>query len=572
MRIGDCHIVRERNLILRGAAEVRVRPRSMDVLMYLADRAPAVVSIPDIVASLWRAEVSPANGLHKAIGELRKALDDDPVQPRYIETVAKRGYRLIAPMEVEDRVRLAVSEFQCDEPVVAFGRGVRNAALVQLGRSDKVSVVETPRNAAEKLAGISHVLQGSVVRDAERCRIVVVLSRLRDGTTLYSNRIDHDGPHSLAAQETIGQRIANAVGVHLDVAARARMYALGTRDAGAYLALLEAEHLYERANYQALVLAVARLREAISLDAGFLAAYERLAVSLRFLHWFVGSEDIVHELDELSLAASARAPGSETARIVAATRSCVGGQIAQQEAQLFAILNAGKAHAEAFRLYGRLLAGAGLWADADRYLQRAQSLLPNDIIWAREAGEVVLLRDGLEAMVEYRKSYLAHDPGDIGHLSGVVTGLASLGRAVQAEQTLAHMSRYDEMGLWTHSTDYFMRATLGRIQLGTPELAEFMADSRASDLAIGVVLFTLGDIEGGIRHWRRLGGNQSNNILSINRPSLETMFPAAVLADPRYGALLNEIGLGSEWSTFLAQRVGDLAAHTGLMPDAPLRN
>jgi DNA-binding winged helix-turn-helix (wHTH) protein len=81
---------------LRGdAAAVRIEPKLMDVLVYLARRGGEVVSKDDIAGAVWPQRFITESVITRAIAGLRKALDDDAGAPRFIETIAKRGYRLL---------------------------------------------------------------------------------------------------------------------------------------------------------------------------------------------------------------------------------------------------------------------------------------------------------------------------------------------------------------------------------------------------------------------------------------------------------------------------------------------
>lgn len=80
----------------RGSAEVRVTPKALAVLRALAGQAGRVVTKDELFRTVWPdASVSDAT-LSSCILELRKALGDDARQPRYIETLHRRGFRFIA--------------------------------------------------------------------------------------------------------------------------------------------------------------------------------------------------------------------------------------------------------------------------------------------------------------------------------------------------------------------------------------------------------------------------------------------------------------------------------------------
>jgi Tol biopolymer transport system component/DNA-binding winged helix-turn-helix (wHTH) protein len=74
---------------------VQVRPKVMDLLVYLAGVPGAVVSKDTLLNEVWRSEAISESVLTRTITELRSALGDDAAQPRFLETIPKRGYRLI---------------------------------------------------------------------------------------------------------------------------------------------------------------------------------------------------------------------------------------------------------------------------------------------------------------------------------------------------------------------------------------------------------------------------------------------------------------------------------------------
>ncbi|MCB1035045.1 MAG: helix-turn-helix transcriptional regulator [Acidobacteria bacterium] len=79
---------------------VRVEPKLMDVLRFLAGRAGRVVSKEEIVEAVWPEVYVTDSVITRAIAGLRRALEDDARSPRFIETIAKRGYRLlVSPAE-----------------------------------------------------------------------------------------------------------------------------------------------------------------------------------------------------------------------------------------------------------------------------------------------------------------------------------------------------------------------------------------------------------------------------------------------------------------------------------------
>ena len=75
---------------------IHVDPKSMDVLLALIEAAPSVMSGQALLDRVWSGVVVVPNVVYQTIAQLRKALGDDAHAPRYIQTISRRGYRIIA--------------------------------------------------------------------------------------------------------------------------------------------------------------------------------------------------------------------------------------------------------------------------------------------------------------------------------------------------------------------------------------------------------------------------------------------------------------------------------------------
>ncbi len=96
--IGPWLVQPQEGVIRRDGQIRRIEPKAMSVLIALAEGSGATVSRADLLDAAWpRQEVSD-DVLTGCISSLRRALGDDPRKHRYIETVPKRGYRLVAPV------------------------------------------------------------------------------------------------------------------------------------------------------------------------------------------------------------------------------------------------------------------------------------------------------------------------------------------------------------------------------------------------------------------------------------------------------------------------------------------
>ncbi len=114
----------------------------MDVLLHLCKHPHVVVSAETLLDACW-GDVSPSdNAIHKIITQLRRALDDSAVEPRYIETIRKRGYRLLAELSYDDDVSngswlhaspfRGLEAFEEQHAAIFFGRKLGVDQLVQV--------------------------------------------------------------------------------------------------------------------------------------------------------------------------------------------------------------------------------------------------------------------------------------------------------------------------------------------------------------------------------------------------------------------------------------------------------
>lgn len=98
VQVGVWRVAPMAGRISREGADRALEPKVMDLLILLASRPGDVVPHEEMLTALWPNMVVGDDTLARCVSKLRKALGDDPKAPRYIETISKRGYRLIAPV------------------------------------------------------------------------------------------------------------------------------------------------------------------------------------------------------------------------------------------------------------------------------------------------------------------------------------------------------------------------------------------------------------------------------------------------------------------------------------------
>lgn len=128
----------QRGVLLRGDRAVPLRPKTWSVLVYLASRPGTLVSRDDLLRAVWPDVAITDETVGKSISELRAALGDDHRVPRFIETVNRRGYRLLADLRAEPAAR-------GDRP-----SGVGSAQRPFVGRDEELRLLAAGLAAAQR--------------------------------------------------------------------------------------------------------------------------------------------------------------------------------------------------------------------------------------------------------------------------------------------------------------------------------------------------------------------------------------------------------------------------------------
>lgn len=122
-RLGPWLVRPSLNRLVRGDTDLHVRPKLMDLLVLFSRHAGEVISKEEILEGVWAKQFMAESVLSGLMAELRRTLGDDAHSPRFIETVPKRGYRLVAPAEpVDDEAGAAGTPTAC--VLIVAGRRV----------------------------------------------------------------------------------------------------------------------------------------------------------------------------------------------------------------------------------------------------------------------------------------------------------------------------------------------------------------------------------------------------------------------------------------------------------------
>jgi len=233
-----------------------VEPRVMDVLVALALRAPRPVPRDELIDAVWAGAVVTDGVLTRCISILRERLGDDRGTPRFIETLSKHGYRLLAPVRfagedartpdlpvsqdgrwAQTPVSLAVLPFvtlagdaiedhvadALTELLTANLAGI--ASLRVIARTSSMTYKHS-RKRVREIAGeldVDHVVEGSVLGQGSRIQVVVQLIEARSEMHAWVQTYMREMRDVLTLLNEIARAIADALSARLHAGERLRL-------------------------------------------------------------------------------------------------------------------------------------------------------------------------------------------------------------------------------------------------------------------------------------------------------------------------------------------------------------
>ena len=141
--VGDWQVTPATNTLRLGEKIKQLEPKAMDVLLLLCEKQGEILTSEEIINHCWHTIDVGDNPLHKIITQLRKAFDDKASDPKFIETIRKRGYRIIAPISfpLDDEQKASHIKWQGSSPFVGLSAFTPNEADVFFGRSKQINTL-----------------------------------------------------------------------------------------------------------------------------------------------------------------------------------------------------------------------------------------------------------------------------------------------------------------------------------------------------------------------------------------------------------------------------------------------
>ena len=300
--------------LLRDGVNIPLSPKIIDLLLFLAARPSVLVSKDDLFRALWPDVAVTDNALTQAVSELRQALGDDPANPKYVQTVARRGYRFISPVEpiVSAATTVAAPIRDPSEPpaptvaVLDFENVSGDASLAWLSSGiaetltndlraatlriiDRFRVTEAIAQSGRELSALRRVLAidravvGSFQRAGDRLRITARIVDAQSGECLADAKADGPLDQVFDLQDRIVGQFSDALGAGRPGPAERRVYR-ETSSLEAYQAFTEGRVRLESLDAAVVAGAIADFERAVVLDPRYAAAHVGLGNARFFQH------------------------------------------------------------------------------------------------------------------------------------------------------------------------------------------------------------------------------------------------------------------------------------------------
>jgi TolB-like protein len=326
LRIADLRVDPALDEIRKNGKTIKLGPKNMQLLLCLAERAGEVLSVDDLLDRVWKGVIVSQDSVYTAVAALRRLLDDNPRNPKYIANVVRRGYRLIAPVSAwvdasAERTLDGVSALQYKRSIAVlpfvdlsgdptqqyFSDGITEDIITELSRWRSLAV--RSRSASFRFRGtavdtkqvgreldVHFVIEGSVRPIGERIRINVQLLDTQTGNQIWSERFDRGREEIFKVQDRVVQTIVGTLVGRVEASDTERAQRKPPTSLAAYEYVLKCNALSWDDPVGAAE-ATRLIEKAIELDPEYAIAHALLA-TLSYSRWDNGPRSSAAALDK----------------------------------------------------------------------------------------------------------------------------------------------------------------------------------------------------------------------------------------------------------------------------------
>lgn len=297
---GPYRLDRSKRVLTREGESISLTPKATDILILLVANAGEVVAKDELLREVWPDTFVEEANLTQNIFRLRKALNDERSESRYIETVTRRGYRFTGAVTTNERQAKSSEELATpmlpivavlplinstsDEGLEYIVDGLTDNIINNLSRVSQLRVMshtavfrykarEVDPQTAGKELGATAVLVGKISAHRSGVVVGVELVDVSTGWQLWGATFDSETKDLLEIQGAITRQLLAALKLELSGAEEKRVTARYTENAKAYQAYLEGRYHWSRYTKKGIEKAIKHFRQAIEIDPNYALAY-----------------------------------------------------------------------------------------------------------------------------------------------------------------------------------------------------------------------------------------------------------------------------------------------------------
>jgi TolB-like protein/Flp pilus assembly protein TadD len=289
----------------KNGARIRLQDQPFQVLSVLLDRPGGVVTRDELRQKIWPGDtfIDFDKGLNVAINKIREALGDSAENPRFVETLPRRGYRFLAslndaqsnsvtgrsPIDSIAVLPLANSSPDLDTECIAVG--IPGNIIHRLSQIPGLRVVswnsvschkdqDTDPQTLGRRFNVRALLVGRIWVRANKLRLHVDLVDTASGEELWGEQYDRDLTEIFTIQDEIAREVSQKLELKLTGAQSARLGRHYTDNIEAYQLYVRGRHSIEKRSMGGFKKGSECLNEAIQKDPGYALAYAELSQCL----------------------------------------------------------------------------------------------------------------------------------------------------------------------------------------------------------------------------------------------------------------------------------------------------
>lgn len=583
-------------LLLRDGSVVTLPAKVFDTLVVLVQHNGLALEKETLIRTLWPDTFVEEGNLTQNVSRLRKVLGGG--EASYIATLPRRGYRFTADVSLVDpaqaalvlrretrRARLTITdeividdgpnavlpENSADPRTIAIlpfitlglaaeneylGLGLADALITQLGSTRQLTVRPTSAvrpfaDTNEDSVGIGRklrvgaVLEGSVQMAAERLRITVQLVGVAQGAPLWAQKFTTPFTDIFDVQDTIAERVADALLLNLNQAERSSLVRRYTDNAEAYTSYLQGRFHWNKRTVEGHRQAIANFEQAISLDPNYALAYAGLADCYNML-------PVWGDLTTLEACPRARVYAERALEIdetLAEAHAALGYTLAHfgwdfsaAERSYRRALELNPNYASAHQWYAKLLVALERFDEAQAEMAVARSLDPLSLMVGTACGGPLLYSGQYEQAIEQFQRVLELDPNFIPALYSISVAYCLNGQydqAVAAVERMQALSGEHPLALASLAATYAVAGREAEARKALNQVLEIAQHRHVLTYAIAVLYAGLGEVEPAFE-WLEVAFTERDGHLVDLR--IEPFF-GSLRSDARFEDLVRRVGL-----------------------------